>query len=53
MIVNLSFHDGRQKIIPMASGIEIKEYHIIVTQESGQTELELRSQVDRINIIGV
>lgn len=53
MIINLSFHDGRQKIIPMASGIEIKEFHIIVTQETGQTELELRSQVDKINIVGV
>lgn len=53
MIVNLSYHDGRQKIIPMASGIEIKEFHIIVTQEDGKTELELRHAVDKIRIVGV
>lgn len=53
MIVNLEYHDGRQKVIPMAANMEIKEFHIIVTQEDGKTELELRHAVEKIRIVGV
>ena len=53
MIINIEYHDGGQKVIPMVSGMEIKEYHIIVTQEDGKTELELRHAVDKIRIVGV
>lgn len=53
MIVNLEYHDGTEKIIPLAETVSVKEYHIVIFQEDGKTELEVRSRVDKIRIVGV
>ena len=53
MIINIEYHDGRQKIIPMVESMEIKEMHIIIFQEDGKTDLELRASVDKLRIVGV
>ena len=53
VIINLEFHDGRQKIVPMVERLEVKEYHIVMFQEDGKTDIEVRSSVDKMRIVGV
>ena len=53
MIINLEFHDGRQKIVPMVERLEVKECHIVMFREDGKTDIEVRSSVDKMRIVGV
>lgn len=53
MIVEVKFHSGKTKIIPMVESFQMKEMHFIVFREDGKTDIELKDRIDQIKVVGV
>lgn len=53
MIVNIEYHSGKHRIVPLVEEMQIKEMHVILFQATGETVLELRDKVEKLTIVGV
>lgn len=52
MVIHIEFNSGKHKYIPLAESVEVKEMHVVIFTETG-TELELRSNIRRLSIVGL